>query len=134
MSNIRKFQVKHNDYVVSFDIEIDLDARAYWPMENYQVKTEGDSIKSDIIEMSLFWGGSPSNDAPFEDHLKFFSEVLSRKLAHYIINESSIQKYVHQDMNKAEGYISVFGKHINITNIELWDEYVNDGLSVEEIK
>lgn len=134
MKDTRKFQVKHNDNIVSFDIEVDLNAKSSYPLEYYHVKTEGDSIKSDIIQMSLFWSGHPKEEAPFEDHLKFFLEVLSRKLAHYIINESSIQKYVHQDMNKAEGYYPVFGEHINITNIELWDEYVNDGLSIEEIK
>lgn len=134
MSNIRKFQVKHSDDVVSFDIEVNMDADASFPLENYAVKTYGPSIKTDIVEMSTFWHGSPSIESCFERHLNFFLGVLRGAVAHIAIDKFDSPEFIHAYLNESEGYAPVFGDGIKISNVSVCEDYVADGLSIEEVK
>lgn len=134
MSNIRKFHVKHSDDVVSFDVELDMSSKASLSLENYEVKTYGDSIKSDIVAMSTFWGGSPSNDADFEKHLEFFLKIMSRTVATIAIEKTDHPSNIHALMNEAEGYYPCFGRGINILNVSAYEYYLVDGISMEEVK
>lgn len=132
MSSIRIFKLSHTHEIVSFDIEIDFSKTASLMMDCYPVTREGNSVKTDIIAMSLFWHGHPREDADFEEHLKFFLEVLSRKLSDYIINEDERQKFIYQYLNEEEGYAPCFGDAIKITNVCCDNDFITDGLSLKE--
>ena len=132
MSSIRKYRITHNYDVVSFDIEIDLSKPACLDMSCYPNARYGNSIKTDIVAMSLFWCGNPGKDADFEEHLKFFLEVLSRKLAHIILNETSIPNFLYQHLISEEGYSPCFGDAIKIDNVDSDDDFLTDYLYIQE--
>ena len=132
MSSIRIFKLSHTHEIVSFDIEIDFSKTASLMMDCYPVTREGNSVKTDIIAMSLFWYGHPGKEAGFEEHLKFFLEVLSRKVSDYIINKDERQKFIYQYLNEEEGYYPCFGDAITITNVCCDNDFITDGLSLKE--
>lgn len=134
--NKRSFKIAHDSNMFEFNVVIDMDARGSLEPQQYTDSYEfGDSVKSEIKMMSTFWYGCPKEDADFEMHLKFFLELLSYKIGHFILEGNSSVHYIYHSLNSTEGYFPCFGESIKIDMVYVAhpEDFVEE-ITIEEVE
>lgn len=111
----KEFLVEHCGGLYEFKLIIDLDARGVLHESMYERFLTGNSVKSEIFDMSMFFHGHPPANAPFEDHLIRFVEIVSNEIA-YFISDNYVydEQYICRHLNEQEGFYPIFGNSVKV--------------------
>lgn len=94
------------------------------------------NVKEKIIEMSMFWSGSPDLNAPLKEHLEFILPIATSRLYHSSLHNfrlSNVKSLDDHLWNSEEGFC--YGEYIGIKLIDFYaDEVCPDIFEVEEFE
>lgn len=131
MNGIKKYKV-HANWYDNTEIEVTIDFDKELPCDATQYHADFQAL---IKESSMFWSGSPSRDAPIEEHLHFFLKVLANSLiwkkAEGVWNDEYIIKTITND----EGFFPLDGSWgVTVDGVcSPMDDLSSDDFEVEQI-
>ena len=101
----------------------------------FEIDFDFPKVKERIVEMSTFWSGSPSKDAPLEEHINYILPIATSTIYHANENNvilDSTEKLDERLWQNEEGF--AYGEYIGIKLIDFYADNINaDIFEVEEI-
>lgn len=102
----------------------------------FEIDFDFPAVKEKIVEMSMFWAGSPDLSDSLKEHLEFILPIATNVLYHASQNDwrlSTIESMDKHLWNEQEGF--AYGQYIGIKLVDFYaDEVSSDIFEVEEVK